>query len=453
MKNENIVQFSAIQLIEQIKSNKITVTELVESTIHRIKEINPQTNAFVHLDFSQNLEIAKELDEKIKHGESIEPLCGIPIGIKDIFNTADFPTEMGSPLWKGFTSGNDARSVHYIRKNNGIIIGKTETAEFAVHALGKSLNPFDSSRSPGTSSSGSAIAVATCMVPIALGTQTGGSIIRPASFCGIYGFKPSFGMIPRTGMLKTTDSLDQIGFFARTPADLELFFDIIHVKGKNYPISNNALNDESRQNVINRPWRIKFVKTHVWNKAKDYAKDALNDFIEKLSKEKDFDVSEFVLPEDFSLTHQMHKKLYTKSLAYYFKNELQNKELVSNIFYKFALDAKDISLNEFDEALAYQNKITKLLDQNFQSFDIVISLSTSSHAPLRNENEIDDPSLIWTMCGVPTINIPYFKTPQDLPLGIQIIARKYNDKLLLQFVKLLHRLNLIKDGPYPKTKL
>ncbi len=153
------------------------------------------------------------------------------------------------------------------------------------------------------------------------------------------------------------------------------------------------------------------------------------------------------------MTHEMHKKLYVKSLAYYFKNELQNKELVSDIFYKFALDAKDISLIEFDEAFTYQNKITKLLDQSFQSFDIIISLSTSSHAPLRNENEIDDPSLIWTMCGVPAINIPYFKTSQDLPLGIQVIARKYNDKLLLKFVKLLHQLNLIKDGPYPKTKL
>ena len=450
MITQNLTHLSGTELIDLINSKKITITDLIESTINQIKKINSDTNAFVHLDASGVLETAKILDNKLKNNESIGPLCGIPIGIKDIFNTKDYPTEMGSPMWKNFTSGNDARVVHYIRMNDGIIVGKTETAEFAVHTLGKSFNPYDSTRSPGTSSSGSAVAVATSMVPIALGTQTGGSIIRPASFCGIYGFKPSFGLIPRTGMLKTTDTLDQVGFFARTPKDLELFFNVIHVKGKNFPISNNALNDISRQTVTKRPWKIKFVKTHVWDKSEDYAKNALNDFIKKLSKEKYFDVSEFNLPEYFSKSHEMHKKLYAKSLTYYFKNELKNKQLVSDVFYEFASEADNVSLIEFDEALKYQNKITGVLDEYFQSFDILISLSTSTHAPLRNEKEIDDPSLIWTMCGTPTINIPYSKSYQNLPIGIQVIGRKYNDKLLLKFVKFLHELNLIKDGPYPK---
>ena len=272
MTNQDITEFSAVELIKLINTKKITVTELIESTINKIQKINPQTNAFVHLNFLQMRETAKNLDKKLDNNESIGALYGIPIGVKDIFNTKEYPTEMGSSLWKGFTSGNDARVVHYLRMNNGIIAGKTETAEFAVDALGKSLNPHDVTRTPGTSSSGSAIAVATGMIPIALGTQTGASIIRPASFCGIYGFKPSFGLIPRTGMLKTADTLDQIGFFARTPQDLELFFNIIHVKGKNYPISNNALNNESRQIIKNRPWKIKFVKSHTWDKAEDYAK-------------------------------------------------------------------------------------------------------------------------------------------------------------------------------------
>lgn len=450
MNDKNLVQFSATKLIKLITSKKITVTELIESTINRIQEFNPLTNAFVHLDFSNMIETAKNLDIKLERNESIGSLCGIPIGIKDIFNTEDFPTEMGSPLWKGFTSGNDARVVHYIRMNDGIIAGKTETAEFAVHSLGKSLNPFDNTRSPGTSSSGSAIAVATNMVPIALGTQTGGSIIRPASFCGVYGFKPSFGLISRTGMLKTTDTLDQIGFFARSSTDLELFFNVIHVKGRNYPLSHNALTDNNRQKIIDRPWKIKFVKSHVWNQSENYAKNALIEFVEKLSQEKFFDISELELPDKFSMAHEMHKKLYAKSLAYYFKNELQNKELVSKIFYKFASDANTISLNDFDTALEYQNQITNLLDEHFKSFDILISLSTAGHAPLRDEEEIDDPSLIWTMCGIPTINIPNFVSPQGLPFGIQIMARKYNDKLLLQFVKLLHQLKFIKDAPYPK---
>lgn len=441
---------SATELIDLIKNRKITVKQVIESTIDRIERINPKVDAWVHINNQQSIEKAAEFDEKIKNGIDVGPLYGIPIGIKDIFNTQDFPTEMGSPLWKGFTPGNDARVVHYLRIANAIIFGKTETAEFAVHTLGRSKNPYDLTRSPGTSSSGSAIAVATGMVPFALGTQTAGSIIRPASFCGVYGFKPSFGLIPRTGMLKTTDSLDQVGYFARTPQDLELLFDIVRVKGRDYPISEAALNDTNRQTVIKRPWRIRFVRTPVWNKAEEHTKKLLESFIQTLSQQKNFQVEEFILPSEFELAHKMHQTIYTRSLAYYFKNELQKRSLVSNIFYEFAAHAKEISAEQFDAAIEYQNRISHIIDRAFEGFDIIISISTASHAPLREEREIDDPSLIWTMCRNPTINIPAFKTHAGLPIGLQAIARRYNDKLLLNFVKLIRNMDLIPDGPNPQ---
>jgi Asp-tRNA(Asn)/Glu-tRNA(Gln) amidotransferase A subunit family amidase len=145
--------------------------------------------------------------------------------------------------------------------------------------------------------------------------------------------------------------------------------------------------------------------------------------------------------------------IYAKSLSYYFKEELKQKNLVSKIFYEFASQAGNISLENFDSAIDYQNMITRKLDKEFEKFDIIISLSTANHAPFRNEPEKDDPSLIWTMCGVPAINVPALKSNDSLPLGVQIVARKYNDKLLLNFVKELHQKNLIKDGPYPKLKL
>ena len=438
---------SATEAISLIKSGQITITEYLESIIKRIEKINPITNAWVHLNHKQSLETAKKLDKKMKNGENIGPLYGVPIGIKDIFNTINSQTEMGSSLWKNFTPGNDARVVHYLRMANAIIVGKTETAEFAVHALGKSKNPYDPNRSPGTSSSGSAIAVATSMVPLALGTQTAGSIIRPASYCGVFGFKPSFGLIPRTGMLKTTDTLDQIGYFARTPQDLDLLFDIIRVKGKHYPLSESALNDKDRQTVSGRPWRIKFVKTHVWDQAEDYAKKTLEHFVNKISEHNEFQVEEYILPTDFTLAHTKHQLIYAKSLAYYFKKELQNKTLVSNVFYELASQAQKITISEFDSALEYQTKIRSILDESFSSFDIIVSLSTAGYAPLREEKERDDPSLIWTMCGNPTINIPTIKTEHGLPIGIQVVARRFNDKLLLNFVNLLHKKNIINDSP------
>lgn len=450
---EQLYFLSATNAISLISSGKVKVRQLTESIIQRINEINPQTDAWVHLNHKQTLQKADKLDKKILDGQNIGPLYGIPIGVKDIFNTEDFPTEMGSPIWKTFTPGNDARVVYYLRMANAIIIGKTETAEFAVHTLGNSKNPYDPARSPGTSSSGSAIAVATHMVPLALGTQTAGSIIRPASFCGIFGFKPSFGLIPRTGMLKTTDSLDQVGYFARTVEDLQLLFDIIRVKGRDYPLSERALNDEKRQTVVGRPWKIRFVKSPVWEQAEPYAKKAITEFISKLAQEKDFQVEEFNLAEEFNGAHKMHQTIYVKSLSYYFKHELQNRSLVSDVFYEFANQAEDITVSKFDQAIEYQSKISRILDKSFEQFDIIISLSTAGHAPLRNEKEKDDPSLIWTMCGIPAISMPIVKTEKGLPMGIQASARRYNDKLLLRFVSLLRRKKLIVDGPYPTLEL
>ena len=447
--NDALYLLSANEVLSKIKSNEISVSKYIESLIFRINEIDSKIHVWSNLNFERTLERAKKLDLLFHSDKKIGPLFGIPIGIKDIFNTVDFPTEMGSEVWKNFTPGNDARVVYYLKMADALIMGKTETAEFAVHALGKSKNPYDFKRSPGTSSSGSAIAVATHMVPLSIGTQTAGSIIRPASYCGVFGFKHSFGLLPRTGMLKTTDSLDQIGFFARTPQDLQLLFDSIHVRGKNYPLSNSALTNINRQTISNRPWKIKFVKTHTWKNSENYTKKLIETFIDKLSLHKEFEINELELPSNFDFSHENHKIIYTKSLSYYFKEELKQKTLISDIFYDFATFSKNISINDFDEAISYQSKITNQLDQLFTNFDIILSLSTAGHAPLRNEEEKDDPSLIWTMCGNPAINVPILSTEKGLPLGLQIIARKYNDKLLLNFIKLLHKKNIISDAPAP----
>lgn len=451
MISDKIYLLNATEAIALIRERKVSVLELVNSLIEQIEKMNPLTNAWVQLNYEQSRNIASKFDQMNKNKESIEPLNGIPIGIKDIFNTYDFPTEMGSRIWKNFTPGNDARVIYYLRMANGIILGKTETAEFAVHTLGNSKNPYDNTRSPGTSSSGSAVAVATYMVPLAVGTQTAGSIIRPASFCGIYGFKPSFGLIPRTGMLKTTDSLDQIGYFARSSKDLELLFDVIRVKGRDYPLSEAALNNYKRQTVLDRTWKVKFVKSPVWDMAEEYAKKSIEKFIDKLKEFSEFEIDELVLPKEFSFAHKMHETIYAKSISYYFKEELKNKTLVSTIFYDFASKAKDISIAEYDSAVEYQTKITQILDKQFHDFDIIISLSTAGYAPLRDEKETDDPSLIWTMCGIPAINVPMF-SHNNLPFGIQITARKYNDKLLLKFINLLRDKGLIPDGPFPKIE-
>jgi len=368
-----------------------------------------------------------------------KPLLHVPIGVKDIFNTTRFPTEMGSAIWRGFTPGNDARVVNMLEEAGASVIGKTVTAEFAVHELNSTMNPWDIRRTPGTSSSGSAVSVSVGTVPIAIGSQTAGSIIRPASYCGVYGFKPSFGLVPRTGVLKTTDTLDTVGFFCGCLRDIEIVFDAITVKGANYPISEarqrDAINDLDKR----KKWRIGFVKTHTWSEADNYVKEAIIEFVNTVSRLPDAEVQEVILPDIIEEAHNVHSVIYTKSLAYYFSKEMNSYESVSRSMIEMVDRGKSVSLEMFSDALSAQKDIQLEIDRLLTTYDILISASTVSSAPLREERERDDPSLMWTLSHVPALNIPSFISLEVLPFGVQLISRKYSDKSLMKFANYLER--------------
>ncbi|MEK7106645.1 MAG: amidase, partial [Patescibacteria group bacterium] len=317
---------------------------------------------------------------------------------------------------------------------------------FAVHALDKTLNPYDTTRTPGTSSSGSAVAVSLGQVPAAMGTQTAGSIVRPASFCGVYGCKPSFGTIPRTGMLKTTDSLDQIGFLTIYQEDLRRLFDSMRVKGENYPISNAALGDGTRQmKPAGRPWRVGFARTHTWKHAPQYAKDAIEAFVKTLAKEKDIEIVDANLPASMQSTHETHQTIYDKSLAYYFKGEHKQSDFVSPIMNEIIARGNATSVETFKKALALQNQLIWNMDAYFKRFDVLISLSTAGEAPLREVVESPDPALMWTLTHLPVVSVPQFKSPDGLPFGMQVVARKYNDYLLFAFLDELRTREIIPE--------
>lgn len=448
---ENVFLKTSIKDILKKTGNKeITPEEIAKQCIERIREYNDKYKVWVCYDEKKLNEQSEMSSERIRSGETIRNLEGIPVGVKDIFNTYDFPTQMGSPLWKGFTAGNDARVVYYLKEAGAVIPGKTDTAEFAVHAIGNCLNPHDISRTPGTSSSGSAVAVALGMVPAAIGTQTAGSIVRPASFCGVYGCKPSFGLIPRTGMLKTTDSLDTIGFFTSKYEDLQTMFEVIRVHGSNYPLSDNALNDEKRQNKSpDKPWKIAFVKTHTWENAFDYAKESITEFVKKINDLNEAEVEFAELPESVRHSHTVHQTIYDKTLSYYFQEELQNPELISPVMNEIFVRGRKISVEQYHKALRDQELITNDMDGFFQKYDVLISLSTAGEAPPREETERPDPSLIWTLSHLPVVCAPAFVSPGGLPFGVQFVTRKYNDKLLFRFTDYLRESGLIPEGTNP----
>lgn len=447
-------QYSVKQILERYIDRTMTPADVAEACISRIHEIDPILHAFHAFNPELLLKEARKNEQRILSGKPIRLLEGIPVGIKDIFNTRDFPTEMGSPLWKGFSPGNDARVVFNVKRAGGLVAGKTDTAEFAVHALGKSLNPHDLSRNPGTSSSGSAVAVATGMVPVALGSQTAGSIIRPASYCGVYGFKPSFGLIPRTGTLKTTDSLDTLGFFTAYFEDLETVFNVLRVHGRDYPISNNILTDKQRQNKPdNLPWRIALFPTSDWDFIHPYAEKSFFNWIDSIKKDKDIEVVEVKLPDPMRRCYEIHATIYDSTLAYYFKDEAKRKDLVSPIMYELIEHGRSITKEQYQKALNDQEELIVIMDRLMSAFDAGLCLSTVGEAPFREEIERKDQALMWTLCHLPAISAPVFVSPGGLPFGAQIFGRKYNDFLLLKFAAYFRSRDYIPEKMHPQVKL
>lgn len=424
------------ELIQSIEQGVISFKDMVDTTTRVIKDKEADTLAWVCFDLDKLQIESEQALLKYKTRGHLLGLDGIPFGVKDIFNTRSFPTQMGSPIWKDFTPGNNARVVDSLLFAGGVVAGKTVTAEFAVHALNETLNPHDPSRTPGTSSSGSAAAVATGMVPFALASQTAGSIVRPASFCGVWGMKPSFGMIPRTGVLKTTDSLDTVGFVAAHAKSLRSILDQARVKGPDYPsVYRNVDSRGANPKLAPKPWRVGFAKTHVWDTAKDYAQQAVQDLATRIDHEGGFEVEELEWPDELRMAHDIHAIIYNKSLSYYFQNEAKISSQVSPVMREMIAAGESISLATFKEAIRQQEILCEKLDRLLSPYDMVLSLGASSSAPLRGVEESPDPSLIWTLGHVPSIAVPIFRCPDGLPFGVQFVSRRWNDYLLLQGIE------------------
>lgn len=318
---------------------------------------------------------------------------GLKVGIKDNINTLDFSTRRGSPIYKNYRPGNDARIVSRLKQAGCVIVGKTTTSEFGVHHLyDDTRNPHDHSRTPGTSSAGSAVAVATGQVPVAIGTQTGGSVIRPASYCGVWAFKPSFGLIPRTGILKTADTLDTVGIFADTPHRLRQVFDILRNKGRDYPNTGKLTPAKKDPKMIGLP--------------------SLHPLIAEAL--------------------EVHRKIYHKSLSYYFKKELEQfPDLISDTFKAQIAEGNLISADEYRQLLDRQRTITDEIEADiFKDADVLIGESSQSCAPVDEIDKGFDTCAVWTLLGFPVISAPGV-TIDGLPKGSMTVARKYQDYTLL----------------------
>jgi Asp-tRNA(Asn)/Glu-tRNA(Gln) amidotransferase A subunit family amidase len=430
---------TATEFLALLHRSEISVLDYVSACADRVTQLEPALRAWAYYDRDQFLASARTIDDAVVAARKADAplpgrMTGVPVGVKDIFNTSDMPTGHGSATFDGFTPGNDARVVTNLRRENAVIAGKTATAEFAVHTAGATTNPYDAARSVGTSSGGSAVAVATGMVPVALASQTGGSTIRPASYCGVFGFKPSYGVLPRTAMLKTTDTLDTVGMVARSVPDLTLLFEVMRVRGPNYPIVDAALNDPARQSIGQRPWRVGVLhgpKSHHESAA---ARDGIRQLVERLAM-AGCHVEDYSLPPDFDRAHDIHETIYNKSVSYYFRMEWgRAREKFSPRLNQMVEAGRQITPGTYVTALAEQSRLTQLLDDSLEPFDVVLCPSTADEAPIgRDTPDLPDHCLIFTMCRAPSISLPLLRGTTGLPLGAQIVSRRFNDYILLAF--------------------
>lgn len=352
---------------------------------------------------------------------------------KDIFNTYVYPTSMGSPLWQDFVAGNNARCITDLLWSGGLCIGKTVTSEFAVHEETAVVNPWDHERTVGTSSAGATLSVLLGDVDIALATQTAGSIGRPASYTGTLAFKPTYGLIPRTGVLKTCDPFDTIGFFVKDPGRIRGFCEMLFKVGPDHPC--NRVQQQPLQTTQRRP-RVGVLHSS------DVSCDSssmtrLQDFIDYLEKSgcEIIDVSE---PLHFSNIHEKHQLIYSYSLAYYFAEELDSDGGVSKSFLDTVAAGKGVASDVFVKLLEeHQNDVgssDKWMRDN--QIDFVIAPTTHSGAPLRGGPEPNDFNLLLTYLHMPVAYLPvWFDQQRGLPLGVAIASSRFNDYSLIAFME------------------
>ena len=405
----------------------------------RIRELEPRVQAWAFLDEDHALAQARAADDLKRTGAPIGPLHGVPVGIKDIFDTADLPTERGSALCAGRTPSRDAAAVALLRAAGAVILGKTVTTEFASAAPGKTRNPHDPERTPGGSSSGSAAAVAAGMVPLAIGSQTNGSVIRPAAFCGVVGFKPTHGLIPRAGMLMVSRTLDQPGVFARTILDAALIAEQLVAFDERDADTRPRARIPFREVAAEEPPLppvLAFIKTPRWESADEEMKEA---FLE-LAGSLDVRVEEVELFPSAAQAWDWHQAIMDAETAASLEQEWEKgRERLSNAVREQIERGRKASATDYLRALRWVPRLWESFAELFeQRYDAILTPAAPGPAP-RDLASTGDPSFCtpWTLCGMPALTLPLLRTAAGLPLGVQLVGPRDGDARLLRTARWL----------------
>jgi Asp-tRNA(Asn)/Glu-tRNA(Gln) amidotransferase A subunit family amidase len=409
-------ELDATEIAKKIAAGETTCEAVVRDCAARIAARDDVVKAWVNFDADHALTQARELDRGPRRGV----LHGVPIGVKDIIDTFDMPTEMGSPIYRGHRPLADAGCVALLRRAGAIILGKTATCEFAGMAPAETTNPHNSAHTPGGSSSGSGAAVADHMVPAALGTQTGGSVLRPSSYCGIFGYKPTYNSFNKVGVKPAAESIDTIGWLARSIDDIELLTAVLRMAAPEPP------------RKLDRAPRVGVCRTEMWDMAQPESKAAVENAAAALGK-AGATVREVKLPDAFTGLRVIAREtinFYERAacMAYewdHFRGQL------SPQMRRYIENGQKTSRDDYIAGWRRVEECRALLPSVFEGLDVLLAPCAQGEAP-QGLGSTGDGSMqaIWTALHTPSMTLPTHRGPNNLPVGIQLVAQRYDDDRL-----------------------
>lgn len=422
-----------------LAEGRISSEELVAACLARIEADEERVQAWAFIDPEHALRQARSADSRRREGKALGPLHGLPVGVKDIIDTADMPTENGTVLHAGRAPSTDATVVSMLRAAGAIIMGKTVTTELATYSPGKTRNPHKPEHTPGGSSSGSAAAVSAHMVPLAIGTQTNGSVIRPAAYCGAVGYKPSFGLIPRHGVLKQSRPLDQIGVIARSVEDAALLAEQLIGFDQNDPDTRALARPLLRETAMREapvPPTLAFVRTPMWKLADAQCQAAFAGLAARLGER----VEEHKLPVAFKDAWKWHRTIMEADLAKNFEPEYRRgRDKLSEALRGQIERGRRVRALDYNKALDQIPALNGTLNQLFdRGYDAILTPATAGTAP-RGLTSTGSPAFctLWTLCGLPAITLPLLQGADGLPLGVQLVGPHGDDARLLRSARWL----------------
>lgn len=439
--SSSLTALSASAAAAELAASRLTSAELSDACIARIEARDAAVAAWAHFDATKVRADAVASDRARAAGERLGTLAGIPVGIKDIIDTADYPTECGTPVFAGRQPDSDASVVTQLKAAGALIFGKTVTTELAFFGPGKTKNPVNPAHTPGGSSSGSAAAVADGQVPLALGTQTAGSIIRPASYCGVIGYKPTFGAVSRVGVLEQSAPLDTIGGYARTVRDIALLMDAISA----FDARDPDMSDGSRaaltatvDSAISVSPKFAFVRSPAWAQADAEARQTYEGFAHRLASRTT--VTEIALPLPFDTSLRLQQIVQFSDIARnYGPIADANSDRITAKLKEIIAEGRTFSAAQYADARAKAEPLYQTLADLIAGYDVILTPAAQGVA-LKGLTATGSPmfNALWTYLGMPCISLPLL-TIDGLPLGVQLVGRRGADGALLRIADWLMR--------------